>query len=206
VATATYAGLSRADLLAGGGKSAVLLLAGSALGSLAAPATAAAARPSDADLAYARLLVAVELLTLDFYGKAVGSKRFDGGVLRELRLARADERRHYEASAAILTSVNQVPATAADIDFTYPTGSFVSRASIVRLGIRLESLALGAYLGAVDGYEVGPYRQRAAQAAANEAQHLSVLSAAVGGRRIGAAFPVALSIDRVSNTLDRYTS
>ena len=204
MATTTDAGLSRADLLAGSGKGAMLLLAGSALGSLASPASAAAA-PSDADLAYARLLLAVELLALDFYGTAIGSRRFEGGVLRELRLARADERRHYEASAAILTSANQVPATAADIDFTYPKGSFASRVSIVRLGVRLESLALGAYLGAVEGYEAGPYRQRAAQAAANEAQHLSVLSAAGGGRRIGAAFPEAFSIDRVSNILDRYT-
>ena len=205
MATTSHAGLSRADLLAGGGKGAALLLAGSALGGLAAPA-AAAAGPSDGDVAYARLLVAVELLALDFYGKAIGSGRFAGGVLRELRLARADERRHYEASAAILTSANQIPATAADIDFTYPKGAFTSRASILRLGVRLESLALGAYLGAVDGYEAGPYRQRAAQAAANEAQHLSVFSSAAGGRRIGAAFPDALSIDRVSNTLDRYTS
>jgi hypothetical protein len=183
----------------------MLLLAGSSLGGLASPASAAAG-PSNADLAYARLLVAVELLALDFYGKAIGSRRFEGGVLRELRLARADERRHYEANAAILVSANQVPATATDIDFTYPKGAFASRTSIVRLGVRLESLALGAYLGAVEGYEGGPYRQRAARAAANEAQHLSVLSAAVGGRRIGAAFPDALSIDRVSNTLDRYTS
>jgi hypothetical protein len=205
VATTTHAGLNRADLLAGGGKGAMLLLAGSALGGLASPA-AAATGPSDADLAYARLLVAVELLALDFYGKAIGSRRFEVGVLRELRLARADERRHYDASAAILTSANEVPATAADIDFAYPKGAFASRASIVRLGIRLESLALGACLGAVEGYEAGPYRQRAAQAAANESQHLSVLSAAVGGRRIGAAFLEALSIDRVSDTLDRYTS
>jgi hypothetical protein len=205
VATSNHAGLSRADLLAGGGKGAMLLLAGSAVGGLASPATAVAS-PSDADLAYARLLVAVELLALDYYGKAIGSRRFEGGVLRELRLARADERRHYEANAAILTSANQVPATATDIDFTYPKDAFASRASIVRLGVRLESLALVAYLGAVDGYEAGPYRQRAAQAAANEAQHLSVLSAAVGGRRIGAAFPDALSIDRVSSTLGQYTS
>jgi hypothetical protein len=183
----------------------MLLLAGSALGGLASPATAATG-PSDADLAYARLLVAVELLALDFYEKALGSRRFEVGVLRALRVACADERRHYDASAAILTSANQVPATAADIDFTYPKGAFASRASIVRLGIRLESLALGAYLGAVEGYEAGLYRRGAAQAAANEAQHLSVLSAAVGGRRIGAAFPDALSIDRVSDTLDRYTS
>jgi hypothetical protein len=205
VATTTHAGLSRTDLLAGGGKGAMLLLAGSALGSLAST-TSAAAAPSDGDLACARLLLAVELLALDFYGKAIGSRRFEGGVLRELRLARADERRHYVANAAILTSANKIPATAADIDFTYPKGSFASRASIVRLGVRLESLALGAYLGAVEGYEPGPYRQRAAQAAANEAQHLSVLSAAGGGRWIGAAFPEALSIDRVSNTLERYTS
>ncbi len=196
-------GVSRTELLVRGGKGVAVLLAGSMLRGLV-PEASAAGSPSDGDLAYVRLFVTVELLSLDFYGNAIGSKRFGAGG--ELRAARADEHRHYESAAAILIAAGQVPLTAADIDFSYPAGSFASTGSIARLGIRLESLALGGYLGAVEGYETNALKQRAARAAANEAQHLSVFAGAVGGRRIGAAFPRPLTIDRVSDTLDRFTS
>jgi hypothetical protein len=198
------AGLSRADLLARGGKGAALLVAGSALGFV--PEAATADTVSDGDLAYARLFVTVELLALDFYGSAIASKHFDKGQLADLRRARADEKQHYDSAAAFLVSAGQVPATAADIDFSYPRGSFLSKRAIAGVGVRLESIALGGYLGAVEGYATNALKQRAARAAASEAQHLSVFAAEVGGRRIGAAFPRPLSIDRVSNTLDTYTS
>jgi hypothetical protein len=198
------AGLSRADLLARGGKGAALLVAGSALGFV--PEAATADTVSDGDLAYARLFVTVELLALDFYGSAIVSKHFDKGQLADLRRARADEKQHYDSAAAFLVSAGQVPATAADIDFSYPRGSFLSKRAIAGVGVRLESIALGGYLGAVEGYATNALKQRAARAAASEAQHLSVFAAEVGGRRIGAAFPRPLSIDRVSNTLDTYTS
>ena len=198
------AGLSRADLLARGGKGAALLVAGSALGF--APEAAAADTVPDGDLAYARLFVTVELLALDFYGRAIASKRLGKGRLTDLRRARADEKRHYDSAAAFLVSAGQVPATAADIDFSYPRGSFVSTRAIAGLGVRLESIALGGYLGAVEGYESKALKQLAARAAASEAQHLSVFAAEGGGRRIGAAFPRPLSIDRVSGVLDTFTS
>lgn len=182
----------------------MLLVAGSALGFV--PEAATADTVADGDLAYARLFVTVELLMLDFYERAIASKHFDKGRLADLRLARADEKQHYDSAATFLVSAGQVPATAADIDFSYPRGSFVSRHAIAGLGVRLESIALGGYLGAVQGYESNALKQLAARAAASEAQHLSVFAAELGGRRIGAAFPRPLSIDRVSNTLDTYTS
>jgi hypothetical protein len=198
------AGLTRAELFARGGRGAALLVAGSAVGFV--PEAAAADTVSEGDLAYARLFVTVELLALDFYRSAIVSMRFDRDEVAELRRARADEGQHYDSAAAILIAAGQVPATAADIDFSYPRGSFASRSSIARLGINLESMALGAYLGAVDAYATNALKQRAARAAASEAQHLSVFAAKVGGRRIGAAFPRPLAIDRVSDTLDRFTS
>jgi hypothetical protein len=197
--------LSRSELLARGGKGVAAVVVGSTLAGLA-PEAVSAATPSDGDLAYARLFVTLELLALDFYRTAIASKQFDKGQRGDLRRARADEQQHYDSAAAILVSAGQVPATAADIDFSYPRGSFVSQRAIAALGVRLESIALGGYLGAVEGYESNALKQLAARAAASEAQHLSVFAAEVGGRRIGAAFPRPLTIDRVSNTLDTYTS
>ncbi len=193
-------GISRGALLARGGAA---LVAGSSLGALAGAARAATL--PDGDLAYARLLVASELLALDFYRKAIGSRHFAGAELRSLWLARADEREHYRSAARILTDAGQVPATASDIDFTYPRGSFASRRAIARLGVRLESLFVSAYLGAVGGYQTEALKELAARAAASEAQHLSVFAGEAGGRRVGSAFPRPLPITKVSDVLDRYT-
>jgi hypothetical protein len=186
--------------LARGGKVAAAVVAAAAFGG---PAARASAAVPDGDLAYARLLVALELLSLDFYTRAIGA---GGGSQLELRRARAAERRHYDVVGDVLTDAGQVPATAQDIDFSYPHGSFASSASIARLGVRLESLSLGAYLGAVRSLQTPLYREHAARAAASEAQHLSVFAGAVGGRRLGPPLPAALSIDRVSDALDAYTS
>jgi hypothetical protein len=149
------------------------------------------------------LLVALELLSLDFYTRAIGA---GGDGQLELRRARAAERRHYDLAAGVLTEAGQVPATAQAIDFSYPRGSFASRMAIARLGVRLESLSLGAYLGAVGSFATPLYREHAARAAASEAQHLSVFAAAVGGRRLGPPLPVALPLAKVSDALDAYTS
>ena len=188
---------TRRGVLARVGAGAALL----AVGGVARPARAAA---PDADLAHARLLIALELLSLDFYSRALRSGRFKAEL--ELRRARAAERRHYDAVASVLTDAGQTPATAQDIDFSYPRGSFGSWPAIARLGVRLESLSLGAYLGAVRALETPDFRNHAARAAASEAQHLSVFSAAAGGHRLGSPLPPTLPIDHVSDALDAYTS
>jgi hypothetical protein len=84
----------------------------------------------------------------------------------------------------------------------------LSRADLLARGGRGTALlAAGSALGFVGrSDEATALKQLAARAAASDAQHLSVFAAEIGGRRIGDAFPRPLSIDRVSNTLDTYTS
>src|SRR6266852_5179466 len=118
--------LTRAGLLRHGAGVAV---AASAAGALAG--SASADTPPDADLAWGRLLIATELLADDFYPRAIST----GGVKRApLHEARANERAHYAGLAAILSAAGQTPATAGDIDFSYPTGAFATAASSTRLG------------------------------------------------------------------------
>jgi Ferritin-like domain len=192
--------MSRRALLRRGS---VLLLASPALSF--APAEAGAAPPSDGDLAHARLLVTCELLAADFYRRALRSKRLvrETGELKRLL---ADERDHLNAVRGILVSAGQTPATSADVDFVYPRRTFASSTSIAALGVRLESLFLRAYLGAVAGFEASGLKLVAARIAASEAQHLSVLAGEAGGARVGAALPRPLTIDRASDQLDRFTA
>jgi hypothetical protein len=197
--------LSRAQLFSRGAKGgASILVAGSVTGLLAGPA--AADTIPDADLAYARLLVAAELLASDFYGQAIASKRFGGDALKYLKRANFNEQEHYQAMAGILSGAGQTPAVADDFDFVYPKGSFASRASIAKLGVTLETAFLGAYLGAVDGLQTSALKQPAARIAASEAQHLSVFTLHSGGDPVGISFPGSLTIDEASNALDAFSN
>lgn len=147
--------------------------------------------PPDADLAYARLLIATELLADDFYTRALAAGVLDASTLRE---ARANERAHYRGLATIMTENGQTPAQAGDIDFTYP------KAPIRDLGAMLETLQLGAYLGAADALVSEPLRGIVTRIAANEAQHLTIFEP------FHSSFPVALTIEQASDALGAYTS
>jgi rubrerythrin len=171
---------------------------------LAAPA-AQAATP-DSDLAYLRLLIGVELLTADFYGRALASGKLDPPGTRLAKRIRADDRAHYRGLAALVTGLGQVPATAGDIDFTYPADALASRTSVLQLAQRLETLALGAYLGAVENVQTQQLRLPIGQIAANEAQHACAVAHRLGGHMIGPAFAPSLEIDAVSAALDGYES
>jgi hypothetical protein len=199
------AALSRAQLisrgLAGG---AAVLVAGSAGGFFAG--SAAADTIPDSDLAYARLLVGAELLAADFYTRAIASKQFSRMTVNDLRRALFNEHEHYQSVSGILTGAGQVPATAADFDFSYPKRSFQSAASIAKLGVVLETSFLGAYLGAVDGLQTAALKQPIARIAASEAEHLSALTRLSGAEPIGLSFPEALTIDEASNAMDAYAS
>lgn len=180
------------------------MLAG--LGLLARPATANGAGVPDGDLAYLRLLIGVELLAADFQDRALASRKLAKTTASFVTQMRADEKAHYAGLAALLTGLGQTPATADDIDFSYPARTFAAERSILGLASTLESLAVGAYLGALGAIQTAQLRLPLAQMAANEAQHVSALAHALGRPVIGHAFAPALGIDAVSSALDRYES
>lgn len=197
--------LSRTQLLSLGAKSgAVFVLGGSVAGVFAASAAADAI--PDGDLAYARLFVGAELLALDFYTQAVASKQFAGSELRYLKRALFNEQEHYQTVAEILNGAGQTPASSSDFDFSYPKGTFASRGLIAKLGVTLETVFVGAYLGAVDALQTAALKQPAARIAASEAQHLSVFTALSGGDPVGVSFPSPLTIDQASFAMDGFSN
>jgi rubrerythrin len=197
--------MSRGALLrrgaVGGG---ALLVSASGLGAVAP--LARADTPPDADLAYLRLLIAAELLAVDFQSKALASRKLRREAHSLFRRIRADESDHYKHLASLLTAAGQTPATADDINFSYPKGSFRSQASILALAGRLERLMVGAYIGAVENVETSSLRLTIGQIAANEAQHQSALAGLHGRPVVGKAFAPALQIAAVSNALGRFES
>ena len=115
--------VSRGQLISRGAKGgAALLLTGSLAGSLVDSAAAADTVP-DGDLAYARLLVGAELLGLDFYARAIASKRLRGDALGSLKRARLNEREHYNKMSGILTGAGQTPAVAVGLRLLLSKGS-----------------------------------------------------------------------------------
>ncbi len=197
--------LSRTQLISRGAKGGAAFLLTSSVAE-AFTGSAAADTISEDDLAYARLLVGAELLALDFYVRAIGSKQFGRDASKSLKRARFNEQEHSRAVSAILSEAGQAPASAADFDFSYPKGTFASKASIAKLGVRLETAFLGAYLGAVDGLQTDVLKQPVARIAASEAEHLSLFRRLSGNDPIGISLPRPLTIDEASDALDAFTS
>ncbi len=199
------ASITRAAFLSKGAKGgAALVVAGAAFADLAG--TAAADPLTTADLAYARLLVGAELLASDFYTQAIAADVTKTAVTKYLQRAYDNEQEHYQSVAGILSGAGAVPAVASDIDFTYPSGSFDTTASILKLAQEIETLVLGTYLGAIGGIATASLKQGVAQIAANEAQHLSWATSTAGGKAFWLSFPPALTIDQASNGMDAYTA
>lgn len=200
--------MSRAGFLrrgaVGGG---ALLVSASGLSTLGvAERASAATSPPDGDLAYLRLLIAAELLAVDFQSKALRSRKLRHAAHSLLVRIQSDEKKHYAQLAALLTSAGQTPATANDFDFSYPKGTFRTQASITRLAGRVERLLVGAYLGAIENVETPGLRLSIGQIAANEAQHQGALAALEGRSVVGRPFAPALQIGAVSDALDEFES
>jgi Ferritin-like domain len=188
----------------GGG---ALLVSASGLAALGlANAASAATPPPDGDLAYLRLLIAAELLAVDFQTNALAGGKLRHAAHAVVRRIRSDENSHYTLLAGVLTAAGQTPATSDDIDFSYPKGTFRSQASILRLAGRLEHLMVGAYLGAVGNVETPQLRLPIGQIAANEAQHQGAFAALGGQPVVGQAFAPALTIGAASDALDEFES
>ena len=198
--------LNRGQLLRRGAVGGGVVLSGSIFSAFAGRAGAATPSPSDNDLAYLRLLVAAELLAADFQARALSSKRLNRPAKAVLGKMAADEKAHYTRLAQLVTAAGQPPATAGDIDFSYPKGSFASQASVLKLASEIETVVLGAYLGAIESVEAAELRLPIGEIAANEAQHAGALAALRGRSVIGRAFAPTLQIDAASAALDRFES
>jgi hypothetical protein len=200
--TTTHDGLSRARLLRGLAVGGVAFATpATALSFLAAPARAAT---PDADLAWLRVLVGVELLAMDFHPRGVAAGKLGRPATQVLKRIAGGDSTHNERLARVLSDAGQAPATAEDMDFTYPNGTFATAGSILRIALKIETLSVGAYLGALGTVESADLRLLLARVAVSEGQHAAAVARMVGHPAIGNPFPEPRSIDAVSTALDAY--
>jgi hypothetical protein len=161
---------------------------------------------TDNDLAWLRLLTTVELLGADFYANAQKAKPYDAPGMALLQRAAFNDGEHYASLAGFLTASAQIPATAGDIDFTYPKDAFTSTGGVTKSAVDLETVFLGSYLGAIAGTQNTNLHQPLAQIAASHAEHFAVFNQLLGRKSFVLSFPTALSIGDASDALDAYTS
>jgi hypothetical protein len=179
-------GTTRAQFISRGAKGGLGLVAGGALLGLA-EGSALAAPNADSDIA--KLAATAELLAIDFYKKAIASRRFSGDELSYMRAALGNEQAHYKALAGVLGR-----SAPKGLRFAYPRGAFASARGIGRLGQALETAFVGAYMGAVTALKSNELKGVAAQIGANESRHLSVLTnIAAGGIVPAPALPKVLT-------------
>lgn len=197
--------ISRAAFLSRGARGgAALFVAGTAVTALA-PVAAAADPLSDNDLAIARVLVAAELLGIDFYQRSIAAKKLDKEDTKRFAQILANEKEHYQSVAEILSGAGQVPATALDIDMTYPKDTFTSAGSIAKQAQKIETIMLGCYLGAVAGFQAVRIAAGLATIGASEAQHQVFFQTKLTGNPFALAFPgPPLDFDEASKALDAY--
>ncbi len=180
---------TRAQFMSRGARGGLALVAGGTmLAAAAATGTPSAFGKDTTDLDIARLAATAELLAIDFYSRAILSRKFKGDDLRYLREARANERDHYNALAHVIGT-----GAPAGLKFKYPRGTFVSVMSVARIGVALETAFVGAYLGAVVALQSNDLKAVAAAIGASEAQHLSVFSDLASHHPVGKSFPSALT-------------
>jgi len=118
----------------------------------------------------------------------------------------ADEQAHYQGLANLMLQSGQPPATADDVNFAYPKGTFARESAILKLAAELEALQLGAYTGANASVQTPEVRMAIGQISANESQHVAALAALAGKPIIGKPFGPALHADAVTAALDTYES
>jgi hypothetical protein len=196
--------LTRSGFFARTARGGALLALGG--GVLAATASPASAGIGQADVPVVTLALAAELVGAEFCTQALAAKLFSGEDERALRRALFNENQHYGAVAQILTDAGQTPGRASDFDFTFPPNAFATRLSSARLGVELETVFMGIYLGGVASLQDATTRNAFARIASSQAQQLSFLAGIAQQKPVGMAFPVPLTVEDGSTALDPYIS
>src|SRR5262249_23104272 len=142
----------------------------------------------------------------NFYNQAIAASILSGDLLRYVKRAYMNEQEHYQSVAGIISGAGQVPTVSADVNFSYPDGTFDDEKSIVKAAAALESAVSWTYAGARGGIVTNQFKTGIAQIAAAEAQHSSYFQSKNGGHPFWLSFPPAFTIQQASDAMNAYTT
>ncbi len=132
-----------------------LLLAGGAAAAGAAGLTKVMPALADATTDFAAAAVGAERIGIAFYGNAIGagSPWSAPGDAASTTLLNSSHRGYFEAAfnqeTSHLATLRSLGVDFPAHTFKFPDGTFVSKGSMLAMGAALESIFIGAYLGAV---------------------------------------------------------
>jgi Ferritin-like domain len=196
--------ISRATLLSRSAKGGLALAVGvTSFESQTAPAKAAG---NADDVPYVVLAVAAAQLGAAFYGELSAAKLFDAAEGSYFKRALENERDHYTAMAKALSDAGVTAAQPGDFDITFPRDAFSSRMSSARVGMKLEKIFLGIYLGGVASVQDRQLQSTMARIAASHGEHLGLLRRIARSKPVGASFPAPLSLEEASTALEGFIS
>lgn len=173
--------LSRRGLLGVSAAGATALLGGCGGGGRASsrvgagPAAADVPGSSAADVDILNVALGLESLQVAAYRRAL--PHLDGGVAVVARRFLAQERTHADALAAAIERLGGTPARGRQ---PAPLPAATDRAGALELALRVEQMAIGAYLDAIPKLADAGLRARAASILTVEAEHVAVLRGALG--------------------------
>ncbi len=192
--------VTRSGFLRGAATGGAVIAGGGAFALLAGPAAAA---PTERDLAWLRFGITVEAVSVEFYRRARVAGHWTPKETRALERATAVEVAHRNAFRKALADLGEPTIDAADLEVVIPDAGLATRGAALRLGRRIEGLAVHAYLGAVTTIGDAAVRRLFAQVSASEAGQLAYLTGLDAPAGVD-AFPSVHGIETASAALAAY--
>jgi hypothetical protein len=164
----------RAFFTRAGGGGLALVVGGIVAACGASPKASTGSKPKHtkaeiADLNILNLALTAEYLAVDAYTRATGSGQFSGVAQSTMLTFRSQEQQHVDALVSAVNSMQGTPAKKPS--FTYPSGTFASPTSIIKLALAAEAAFVGAYLGAIPQLSTPDLKQSAATIGFTEGEH-----------------------------------
>ena len=178
------------------------LVAAATIAAGRSPNARAADQPTDDDLAFANLGLAMELLLRDFYERVAGAKLVSGRAAADFDRGHFSAGEHASALGDLLTGAGQTPAAAEDFTFAWPKNTFARRATAAHGGMIIASALTGLYVKAGSSLAIPSYRVLYASMAANVAQQVAVLARAAGLHSVGVSFAPGYEVETASDIVE----
>jgi hypothetical protein len=148
------------------------------------------------DVGIVNFALTLEYLEAEYYSIALNTGLLSGEALAVVQALADHEQQHVDSILDYLTSNGATPV--AKPEFTFPDSAYASQAAILELAATLETVGVGAYLGAAPMIQDPEILASAASVEVIEGEHVVAVNDLLGVvPPANTAFPEALTKDEV---------